>query len=53
MGTGPASDPNLGSRVDDPAFIEEAHRQSRAVSASQEAEADQAFVESVSERSED
>ncbi|WP_408658739.1 antitoxin MazE family protein [Jatrophihabitans sp.] len=36
-----------------PGFAEEAHRQSRAVSASQGAEADQAFVDSVSEWSED
>jgi hypothetical protein len=32
-----------------PGFAKEAHRQSRAVSASQQAEADQAFVDSVSE----
>lgn len=34
-------------------FAEEAHRQSRAVAASQEAEADQAFVDSVSAWPED
>ena len=39
--------------VDAPGFAEEAHRQSRAVAASKEAEADQAFVDSVSEWPED
>lgn len=34
-------------------FAEEAHRQSRAVAASQHAEADQAFLDSVSEWPED
>jgi hypothetical protein len=34
-------------------FAEEAHRQSRAVAASPEAEADQVFVDSVSEWRED
>jgi Protein of unknown function (DUF3018) len=36
-----------------PGFAEEAHRQSRAVAASHEAESDQAFVDSVSEWPED
>jgi hypothetical protein len=39
--------------VDAPGFAEEAHRQSRAVAASKDAEADQAFVDSVSEWPED
>ena len=36
-----------------PGFAEEAHRQSRAVATSSEAETDQAFVDSVSEWLED
>jgi len=39
--------------VNAPGFTEEAHRQSRAVAASPQAEADQAFVDSVSEWPED
>jgi hypothetical protein len=39
--------------INAPGFPEEAHRQSRAVAASSEAEADQAFVDSVSEWPED
>jgi hypothetical protein len=39
--------------VDAPGFAEEAHRQSRAVARSSEAETDQAFVDSVSEWPED
>jgi antidote-toxin recognition MazE-like antitoxin len=39
--------------VSAPGFAEEARRQSRAVAASSEAEADQAFVDSVSEWPED
>jgi Protein of unknown function (DUF3018) len=35
--------------VNAPGFAEEAHRQSRAVAASPAAEADQAFVDSISE----
>jgi hypothetical protein len=35
--------------VHSPAFVAEAHRQSRAVAASAEAEADQDFVESISD----
>lgn len=39
--------------VNAPGFAEEAHRQSRAVAASCEAESDQAFVDSVTEWPED
>jgi hypothetical protein len=39
--------------VNAPGFAEEAHRQSRAVAESYEAETDQAFVDSVSEWPED
>lgn len=39
--------------VNAPGFAGEAHRQSRAVAASHEAETDQAFVDSVSEWPED
>jgi hypothetical protein len=39
--------------VNAPGFAEEAHRQSRAVAASREAESDQAFVDSVTEWPED
>ena len=39
--------------VNAPGFAEEAHRQSRAVAASSEADADQAFIDSVSEWPED
>ena len=39
--------------VNAPGFAEEAHRQSRAVAASREAEADQAFIDAVSEWPED
>ena len=39
--------------VNAPGFAEEAHRQSRAVAVSSEAEADQAFVDLISEWPED
>jgi hypothetical protein len=39
--------------VNAPGFAEEAHRQSRAVAASREAESDQAFIDSVTEWPED